>query len=87
MGERISFNRPLQFVVLSKEGAEFKRNDCKGTLMYAGKAAVKISIGCPLQAGDVLLWDDIHMPGAVHVAIVKWSQKEGDLYTGGLKLL
>jgi hypothetical protein len=50
-------------------------------------AGIGILTEFELEPGHVLVWDDNHMPGALHVAMVKWAQKEGELYRGGLMLL
>jgi hypothetical protein len=79
-------HRPLQFIVLSKNGFQFKRNTCEGTIVDTSKTGVRILIDFPLHPGDFLLWDDSHRPGAVHVAIVKWAKKEDTVYNVGLKV-
>jgi hypothetical protein len=85
--ERLSCYRSLTFTVLSRRESEFKRSKCEGAMIDISEAGSKILIGTPLQPGDVLLWDDIHRPGTVHVATVRWSQKADTFYTAGMRLL
>jgi hypothetical protein len=85
--ERFPSHRLIQFVVLSKHGDEFKRNKCEGTIVDSSKTGLKILTEFPVKRGDVLLWDDIHKPEAVHIAFVRWFKKEADLYSIGLRLL
>jgi hypothetical protein len=85
--ERSPCHRSFQFVVLSKHGSDFKRTKCEGTIVDTTKAGIKILTEFPLKRDDVLMWSDIHKPEAVHIAFVRWSKKEADLYRGGLRLL
>ena len=85
--ERLPCHRLLQFLVLSKHGSEFRRNKCEGTIVDTSKTGIKVLTEFKIHPSDVLLWDDIHKPRAVHIAFVKWSKKETDGYRGGLKLL
>lgn len=85
--ERLPCHRLLQFVVLSKHGSEFRRNKYEGTIVDTSKTGLKVLTEFTIHPGDVLLWDDVHKPGSVHAAFVRWSKKETDGYIGGLKLL
>jgi hypothetical protein len=85
--EGIPYNVPLFFTVLSMRGHSFQRVHSIGTITDACKSGIEIIIDFPVQPGHVLQWDDIHKPGTLHTAIVKWSVEEEGLYRGGLKFL
>ncbi len=85
--EGIHSHVPLFFTVLSMQGHKFQRVYSVGTIIDACESGLEIMIDYPIQPGNVLQWDDIHKPGTLHTAIVKWSMKEEELYRSGLKFL
>jgi len=85
--EEIPYHVPLYFTVLSMEGRSFRRVKSVGRIIDACKDGIELVIEFPVQPGHVLQWDDIHMLGTLHTAMVKWSMKEDDLYRCGLKFL
>ena len=87
LNERVACRTPLDFVALSMQESEFRRTRAAATVINTSAAGIGILTEFELEPGHVLVWDDNHMPGALHVAMVKWAQKEGELYRGGLMLL
>ncbi len=85
--EGVPYHVPLFFTVLSMQGQRFQRVYSVGTIIDTCESGIEIMIDYPIQPGNVLQWDDIHKPGTLHTAIVKWSMKEEELYRGGLKFL
>jgi hypothetical protein len=85
--ERVACETPLEFVALSMQESEFRRTHASATVINTSKAGMGILTEFRLEPGHVLVWDDSHKRGALHVAMVKWAQKEGELCRGGLMLL
>jgi len=85
--QRVLYNAPLHFTVLSMRGPVFRRIHSTGMIINASKAGVGISTEFPLQPGQVLHWDDSHRQKRLHIAMVKWSMEEAGLYRGGLTFL
>ena len=87
LSERVACRTPLDVVALSMQKSEFRRTRAAATVINTSLAGIGILTEFPLEPGHVLVWDDTHVPGALHVAMVKWAQKKGELYRGGLMLL
>ena len=85
--QRVPYKFPFNFTVLSMHGSEFERIQSSGTVMDVSKDGMGIMSEFPVQPGQVLQWDDRHKHNRLHMGIVKWSQKQGDLYGAGLMFL
>ena len=81
---RVPCQSPFTFTVLCMHGSEFRRIQSAGTIRAVGKDGIEIMTEFPVQPGQVLQWDDRHTPNRLHMALVKWSQKQGDQYKAGL---
>ncbi len=84
---RTQYHSPLQFIVLSCDSLNLQRTQSTGEIINASASGIGILTSFPLQPGHVLEWDDKHQKGKLHIALVKWSQEEGDRYRVGLKLI
>ena len=84
---RVSCHVPLPFTILSMNGREFQRTQSIGTIVDVCEEGVEVLVDFPLLPGHVLHWDDIHRPGRLHIAVVKWSMEHGDMYRGGLMFI
>ncbi len=87
MEHQVPYQSPFNFTVLSMDGSEFQRIQSTGTIMDVFKDGMEIMTEYPVQPGQVLQWDDRHKPNWLHIALVKWSQKEDDRYRAGLTFL
>lgn len=85
--QRVPCLSPFNFTVLSMLGSEFRRIQSTGTIRDVSKDGIEIITEFPLQPGQVLQWDDRHKRNRLHIALVKWSQKQGDFYRAGLLFL
>jgi len=85
--ERVPYNSPLHFIVLSDEAPEFRRIRSTGEIIDASKSGIGIITGFPLQPGHVLEWDDKHQKGKLHIALVKWSREQDNQYRAGLMFI
>jgi hypothetical protein len=85
--ERVACETPLEFVALSMEESEFRRTRVSATVINTSKAGIGILTEFQLEPGHILVWDDNHKRGALHVAMVRWAEKQDEIYRGGLMLL
>lgn len=82
--ERIPYQTPLYFTILLTHDSQLQKIQSTGTIIDASDAGIGLTTEFPLQPGHVLEWDDKHRKGNLHIAIVKWSQKQANLYRAGL---
>ena len=85
--EKVSCCVPLPFTILSMRGSEFQRTQSIGTIVDTCESGVEILIDFPLMPGHVLQWDDIHRPGRLHIAVVRWSLEQDGAYRSGLMFI
>ncbi len=81
--QRVPYQAPCNFTVLSMQGSKFLRTQACGTIRDVSKEGIGIITEFPLQPGQVLQWDDRHKRNRLHIALIKWSQRQGDLYGSG----
>jgi hypothetical protein len=77
----------FHFILLSMQGAEFRRIESTGTIIDVCQTGVEIMTELPLHPGHILQWEDKHKPGSLHIAIVKWSVEQEGVYRGGLEII
>jgi hypothetical protein len=85
--ERLPYESAVHFTVLMMQGSEFRRVHATGAITDVSKAGIEILTEFPLQPGQVLQWDDRHKQKQLHIALVKWSQKQDDLFKAGLMFI
>ena len=67
------------------QGSEFRRSQSTGTIRDVSKYGIEIITEFALQPGQVLQWDDRHKQNRLHIALVKWSQRQSHLYKVGVQ--
>lgn len=82
--ERVPYQTPLFFTILLTHDSQLQKIQASGTIIDATDAGIGLMTAYPLQPGHVLEWDDAHRKGNLHIALVKWSQQQDDLYRAGL---
>ncbi len=85
--QRVPYQSLINFTVLSMHESEFRRIQFDGTIMDVSEDGIGIVTDFSLQPGQVVQWDDRHKRNRLHIGIVKWSQKQGDLYRAGVMFL
>lgn len=83
MHEREPYNGPISFTVLFMDDVAFMREHTSGEVLDASKAGLGLVTPFPLEVGHVLEWNDKHQEGRLHIALVRWAQKQKDLYRAG----
>jgi hypothetical protein len=81
---RVPYEAPLNFVILFTKGTDLQKIQSTGNIIDASEAGIGIVTEFPLEPGYVLEWDDKHQKGKLHIAMVKWSQQQSNLYRAGL---
>lgn len=81
---RVSTEAPLEFIVLLSEGQDLQKIQATGKIIDTSEAGIGIMTDYPLQPGHILEWDDKHRQGKLHIAMVKWSKEQTNLYRAGL---
>ena len=81
---RVPYEAPLNFIILLTQGSDFQKIQSTGNIIDASEAGIGIMTEFPLEPGYVLEWDDKHQKGKLHIALVKWSQQQSNLYRAGL---
>lgn len=84
MHERVPYNESIDFTVLFMDDVAFMREHTSGEILDASKAGMGLVTAFPLEAGHVIEWDDKHQEGRLHIAIVRWAQKQNALYRAGV---
>lgn len=87
MHAREIYEDSINFTVLFMDSADFMRVNASGRVVDAGKAGLGLVTEFPLEAGHVLEWDDKHVDGKLHIAMVRWSEKSNDHYRAGLMFI
>lgn len=75
---------PLEFTILFTHYSEFKRVNATGETIDKSPAGIGLITDFPLEPGHVLEWDDQHIKGNLHIAMVKWAQQLDSYYRAGL---
>jgi hypothetical protein len=87
MHVREPYKEPISFTVLFMDDSDFKRANTSGEVLDASKAGMGLLTTFPLEAGHVLEWDDKHQEGRLHIAMVRWAQKQNDHYRAGVMFI
>ncbi|MEW6109873.1 MAG: PilZ domain-containing protein [Nitrospirota bacterium] len=82
--KRFPYQAPLDFTVLSAPESDSRRIQSAGSIIDVSEAGIGIMTEFPLEPGHVLQWKDKLRKGNLHIALVKWSRKQDDLYRAGL---
>jgi hypothetical protein len=82
-----SVNDVMEFTVLYQEDSHFRRKAVRGTILSAKKEDLVLTTGIPLEAGQLVEWDDRHKKGNLHFALVKGCTGHQKSYEVSLKLL
>jgi len=85
--EREPYDSTIQFVVLYMETTDFKRVKSAGKIVDRSETGIGLLTEFPLEAGHVLEWDDMHKEDKLHIAMVKWAEKQDALYRAGLMFI
>lgn len=81
---RAPYEASLNFIILVTHGPDLHKIQATGTIINASETGIGIMTEFPLEPGYVLEWDDKHQRGKLHIALVKWSQQQSNLYRAGL---
>ncbi len=87
MHQREPYNETISFTVLFMADADFRRQATSGEVLDASKAGLGLLTSFPLEAGHVLQWDDRHKEGRLHIAMVRWAQKQNEQYRAGVMFI
>ena len=74
----------LEFTILFTHSSEFKRVSAKGKTIDKSPAGIGLITDFPLEPGHVLEWNDQHIKGNLHIAMVKWARQSDSYYRAGL---
>jgi hypothetical protein len=77
----------IKFTVCDMEETEFKRERGESKVISATKTEIEIATGFPLQARQLIFWEDEYKQDTLHFAVVKWAKKTGNSYRVGLSPL
>lgn len=84
---RVSRNECVNFTVLTSKDMQYEKIRSYGTIVDASVEGIGLLSQLPLQPGYVLQWDDKHQKGNLHIALVLWSHRQGELFRAGLRII
>ncbi len=85
--ERSPYSSLLHFTVLSAQPSEHQRIKSEGQIIDVSKSGVGLVTDLPLEPGHVLMWEDNHKKGSLHIAMVRWSKEQDSRYRVGLMFI
>jgi hypothetical protein len=84
---RLPYRDAVQCTLLCMQLTDFRRTPISGHIVDASREGVGMETCSPIEAGNIIRWDDKHRPGDRHIALVKWACKCEDCYRGGLRFI
>ena len=87
--KRFSYSANIEFTVLSTSMQDLRHQkiQTEGEIINASKSGIGIMTSLPLEPGHVLMWDDQHLKGKLHIALVKWVREENSSCRAGLTFI